>query len=100
LTESFIFHLIVTSTATRGFYNINFIDRTPDTSVVPTASMDVFTRPFNLTSDKQESITAQIIPFRLPTGAPPGPLTFTVRLVSADDPNLKVEKSNTIIVTS
>jgi hypothetical protein len=100
-TKSFIFHVIVTTTATRRFYNIGFTDRIVDASSTGESSMDIFTLPFNLTSDAMESITVRVIPSRDPsTGGLPGPLTFTARLQSVDDPTVSVDQAVTITTTT
>jgi hypothetical protein len=100
-TRSFRFHVIVSSpVATRQLYNIGFADRTVEPGSNAATSLDIFTQPFSLSSDVQESITVRIIPARTSTGALPGALVFTASLQSMDDPTLRVDHQITITTTS
>lgn len=95
LTRAFQFHVLIDTPATRPFYDID-LDPPPSSASTTTTSMDVFTDPFNLTSDAERSITVDIIPFRTGAGALPGPLTFRARLVNVADPSVQVEEAITI----
>ena len=102
LTRAFKFHILVSSTATRQFYTIGFDDRIVNTGSAAPTSMDIFTENFNLTSDQEAPVTVKITPRLMTPGNPislPGPLTFTVRLISVDNPNLKVEHGPITITT-
>lgn len=97
-TRLFVFHVIVTTTATRRFYDIAF-DKPVNDGSTATTSMDIFTQPFSLTSDSAPvSVTVGITPFQTDSGALPGPLTFTARLQSVDDSTVSDERSLTITV--